>query len=285
LHELARRAGELRLPLARAAAVLLVTFQLALAAAASEEAGFATDRGEQFAAETWTDVALGELAPRSAILVRSRAVAWRLWAARVARGERPDVVVIPVPLLDDGRVATSLIAAEPEVAPLVRTFSLTGQPTEHALSRVADVRKLYVEYDPVWSKRLASHLRIDGLWLEYASQPLGPSDRKQSTVAAGPRIARVLAAILAPTVAEAQTGLVVGGMLRAHADVLDALGDHDAASLEVSRLEGLLARDPTTLRPTIPYALKGIKRSLVQRGISSERQPPGAHSARLRAAR
>ncbi len=264
-HEVVGRVLRAGFPLARATAVLVVVFHLTLVALTSEEAGFATDRSEQFAAEVWADDAFGLLAPRSAILVRSPAIAWRLWAARLTRGERPDVVVIPIPLLDRGRVAGSLLATDRALEPLLRDFALTGQPTEFSLSRAADVRALHVEFDAAWSKRLISHLRIDGLWLEYASQPLGPSDRRQSSAASAAPMRRVLAAIADATVPEAPTAAVVASTLRADANVLNTLGEREAADLVLARMAELSARDPTVADLKLPYALKGMRRALLKR--------------------
>jgi hypothetical protein len=266
VHEVVGRILAARFPMARAAAVLVVVFHLTLAALTSEEAGFATDRSEQLAAEVWADEALGQLQPRSAILVRSPALAWRLWAARLTRGERPDVLIIPVPLLDRGRVAQSLIAGDRELEPLLRSYALTGDPTEFSLSKIADVRALHVELDPVWSKRLVSHLRLDGLWLEYAPQPLGPSDRKQSSSnAAAAPLRRVLLAISDAAIPESPTATVLVTTLRADASVLNALGERDAADLVLGRLDDLAARDPVVAAAPLPFALKGMRRALLKR--------------------
>jgi hypothetical protein len=265
VHEVVGRVLRAKFPLARATAVLVVIFHLTLVALTSEEAGFATDRSEQFAAEVWADDAFGLLEPRSAVLVRSPAIAWRLWAARITRGERPDVVVIPIPLLGRGRVAGSLLAMDRALEPLLRDFALTGQPTEFSLSRAADVRALHVEFDPAWSKRLISHLRIDGLWLEYASQPLGPSDRRQSSTASAAPMRRVLAAIADATVPEAPTAAVVASALRADANVLNTLGEREAADLVLARIAELSARDPAVAELKLPYALKGMRRALLRR--------------------
>ncbi len=263
-------------PMARATAVLVVVFHLTLVALTSEEAGFATDRSEQFAAEVWADEALGRLPPRSAILVRSPAIAWRLWAARLTRGERPDVVVIPIPLLDHGRVAVSLVATDKALMPLLRDFALTAQPTEFSLSHLADARALLAEYDPVWSKRLVSHLRLDGLWLEYAPQPLGPSDRRQSSTAAGVPMKRVLDAVAATPLPESPTAAVLASTLRADASVLSSLGDQDAADLVLARLEDLTARDPSVAEVRLPYALKGLRRAVLPNRARKEAPPARA---------
>ncbi len=265
VHEVVGRILRAGFPMARATAVLVVVFHLTLVALTSEEAGFDADRSEQFAAEVWADEALGLLEPRSAILVRSPAIAWRLWAARMTRGERPDVVVIPIPLLDRGRVGSSLIAMDRALEPLLRDFALTGQASEFSLSRVADVRALHVEFDPGWSRRLIGHLRIDGLWLEYAPQPLGPSDRRQSSAAAAAPMKRVLAAIADATVPEALTAAVLASTLRADANVLNTLGEREAADLVLGRIEELSARDPSVADLRLPYALKGMRRALLKR--------------------
>jgi hypothetical protein len=265
VYEVTARILRARFPLARATAVLVVVFHLTLVALTSEEAQFATDRSEQFAAEVWGDEALAMLPPRSAVLVRSPAMAWRLWAARLTRGERPDVVVIPIPLLDRGRVATSLVATERALEPLLTDFALTGQPSEFALSHLADVRPLHVEFDPAWSRRLVSHLRLDGLWLEFAPQPLGPSDRRQSSTAAVTPMKRLLSAITAATVPESPTAAVVASTLRADANVLNALGERDAADLVLARLHELASRDPSVEALRLPYALKGMRRALLKR--------------------
>jgi hypothetical protein len=271
VFEVTRRLLVARMPLSKAAAVLVVIFHLTLVALTSEEAGYAADRSEQFAAEVWADEALGRLDPRSAVLVRSPAIAWRLWASRVLRGQRPDVLVIPIPLLNRGRVTQGLIAEEREIEPLLRDFALTGEPSEFALSKLADVRPLHVEFDAAWSKRQSSHLRVDGLWLEYAPQPLGPSDRRLGTMASSTPLRRVLAAINETTVPDAPTTSVVSATLRAHGNVLSALGETEAADVVSERLGELSLRDPFAGKVALPYALKGLKRALIKKPATRAR--------------
>ena len=256
---------EAKIPMARAAATLVVVFHLTLVALTSEEAGFAADRSEQLAAEAWTDEAFGRLEPRSAVLVRSPAIAWRLWAARLLRGERPDVVVIPVHLLDKGRVASSLVAADRGLEPLLRDFALTNEPSEFSLSKVADVRPLHVEFDAAWRPRLSTHLLVAGLWLKYLPQPLGPSDRKQSVPLSEVPLRRVLTAVTATILPDAPTSAVMQSTLRAHATVIGSLGDQEAAEGFLGKIDELAARDPFATRIALPYALKGLKRAALRR--------------------
>ena len=250
-----------RVPLAKSAAVLVVVFHLTLVALASEEAGFVSDRSEQHAAEAWTDDTYLALEPSAAVLVRSPALAWRLWAARVVRGERPDVLVVPVPLLDRGRVALSLYEADRRIEPLLRAYALTAEPTEFAMSKVADVRPLHVELDRSWSRRIALHLAVDGLWLEYAPQPLGPSDRKMSSLQATARVARVLAAANSGSTPDASTTSIVATTLRQQAAALTAAGERDEVLAFQKRIADLSTSDPFRAGDTSRFAFVGVARA------------------------
>lgn len=251
-----------RVPMAKSASVLLLVFHTTLIALTTEEASFSTDRSEQLAAEAWTDAALLKLEPRAALLVQSPAVLWRLWAARAVRGERPDVLVVPVPLLQRGRVAKSLLSQDRALEPLLRSYALTRAPSEYALSLVADVRPLHVEFDRAWSKRIVSHLSVDGMWLEYAPQPLGPSDRRIAARSGGDPRTRVLAAISAPIVPDLPTASVVTSMLIDQSLVLSMLGDHDEASDLSDRAQALLPRETLHVGVAVHRVIGRIRRSL-----------------------
>lgn len=169
-----------RLPFAEPASALLVVFHFTLAFAAAEDSAFAADRRDQVAADAWTDEALDALPQSALLLVRSEALAYRLWAAQIARGARTDLVVIPEPLLERGNVAALLLRQEPALAPLVREMALSGAPSEFSLSSLSDARPLFVEVDSRWSPRLRSHLGPRAFFPSFAAHPLGRSDRAQS---------------------------------------------------------------------------------------------------------
>ncbi|WP_433931250.1 hypothetical protein AB3662_43910 [Sorangium cellulosum] len=264
-HAAVRALLDTRVPFSRSGAVLLVVFQLTLVALTSEEAGFAADRSEQTAAEVWTDEAYGSLDPRSALLVRSPAIAWRVWAARITRGERPDVLVVPIPLLDRGHVAASLLAEERKLMPLLRDFALAGEPSEFALSTLADVRPLYVELDPRWSKRLLGHLNVAGIWLEYAPQPLGASDRKLATAQSIAPIRRVLESLSAAAVPDTSTAAVLASTMRGQSNIVSLLGERVVAQSFVDRLGELAAQDPFVSGGPSRRAVTGIRQAFIAR--------------------
>lgn len=239
VHEITLLLRRMRVPLARPAGVLVVMFHVTLIALTSEEAAVTADRDAQLAAEVWTDEAFGALPARSAVLVRSPEIAWRLWAARIVRGERPDVLVVPAPLLGRGRVAEALLANERATSLLLRDVALAGAPSEHALSTLADARPLFVELFPGWSDRLMRHLAVSGLWLEYGAEPRGPSDRKLNLLSRAASLGRVLRAGAATDRADPSTSVVLWRKVHDQAALLLLLGELDTASIFLTKVNEL----------------------------------------------
>jgi hypothetical protein len=176
--------------------------------------------------------------------VRSEAVAWRLWAARHARGERPDLVVVPVPLLTRGSVAASLLRDEPALAPLIRDLVISGRPTEYALSTLADARPLYVELDPGWDRRLVHHLVPRPLWLGFAPHALGRSDRTTALGRAERAFERTLAVAKTPDFTDQATLSVLATRAREQAVVMASLGDRDNVRELLAGLREIDPNDP-----------------------------------------
>ncbi|MBK7578700.1 MAG: hypothetical protein IPI67_00720 [Myxococcales bacterium] len=236
VHTVAVTLQRSSVPMARYAAWLLVAFDFTLVLVTAEDSGFPADRTTQNAAEVWTDEALGALPHRSLLLVRSETVAWRLWAARVARGERPDVVVVPLPLLSKGSVASKLLALEPGLAPLIRDMAVNGEPSEGALSSLADLRPLYVELDPAWDRRLVDHLIPRPFWLHFAPHAFGRSDRTVALEKGRRPFRRVLAAAQTPDYRDRATITLLSSRAEEQATVLAQLGDRESVAELVADL-------------------------------------------------
>ena len=130
------------LSMAKAAAVLVLLMHFALVAVTAERAAFSVDRTGTHGASAYTDEALIKLDPNAMILARSHVVVWRLLAAQVVGGVRPDVVVVPLPLIARGTVAAGVLALEPGASMMLRDIALEGTAGEHAISRVSDRRHL-----------------------------------------------------------------------------------------------------------------------------------------------
>jgi hypothetical protein len=226
----------LSLPMAKGATVFLVMIDLTVVAAAAEDASFRVDRSAARGAETFTDEAFEQLAPGSAVLVRSPALALRLWAARLTYGMRPDVLIVPLPNLGQSRLTVGLLRAEPAVQQTLRDVSLDGRPGEEALTILADARPLLTELEPGWDRRVVSHLVADHFWLRFAPEPLGPSDRRAAFADLRTRFARVFKASVSDERPDPATAAALRSHLADAATEAAMLGDREEA---ISLLEQL----------------------------------------------
>lgn len=231
-------------PLVRAAVPLLVVLQVSRVLVTAEDSGHALGLERASAAEVWTDEALEGLPPSAVLLVRSEAVAYRLWAAKVIRGQREDVTVVPVPLLSRRSFVEALLQREPALAALIRELLVTGRPTELALSTLADARPLYLELDPEWDPRLNAHLLPEGLWLRFMPHALGRSDRSAGIEGARRAVVRVARAARTDSTSDRATLDVLLGRSLEHLALLRKLGDRAAARAWAAELRDL---DPSRM--------------------------------------
>ncbi len=228
---------DMALPMAKAAAVLLVMFNLTLVAMASEQAAFTVDRSEMRGASAWSDEGIEGLDPNAVVLARSHAIVWRVLGQRLLSGMRPDVVLVPFPLVTRGSVAGQVLEAEPNAGLLLRDMAIEGAPGEHAVSRLADRRPVYVELDPRWDARVAEHLAPEALWLRLYPQPLGRSDRKLSMAASAASFAKVLAAARASDPPDKATIAVIMSMLREQVVACGLARDKEAMKEVLARMD------------------------------------------------
>jgi hypothetical protein len=239
----------MRVPFARPAAVLLVAFDFTLVFVGSEASAHATERRASKANEVWTDEGFSGLPSRALLLARSEALAYRLWSAQLVRGERPDIVVVPVSLLERGALRRRLLAAEPALSPLLRDIALSGRPGEYALSTLADARPLFVELDASWDARLSEHVVPEAFWLRFHANPVGRSDRTLAVERAGGRFDRVVSAVNPNEGGDAEaTRTVVIASLRQRALFLAARRDHETTAATLDRLVKLAPNDEVAAR-------------------------------------
>ena len=234
-----------RLPFATPAAVLLVVFDFTLVFVGAESSASATERRTGVANEVWTDEAFASFPPNGLLLGRSEAVAFRLWAAQLVRGERPDVVVVPTTLLERGALRRRLLSSERALAPLLRDVALSNRPGEYALSTLADARPLFVELDKNWDERQSDHIVPSAFWLRFRAHPVGRSDRGVAFGRAERRIARAVAAAFASGGLEdaSATRAVLVASLRQRALFLVARHDRETALATAELIAKLEPKD------------------------------------------
>jgi hypothetical protein len=225
-----------RIPFARAASTLIVVYGCALVFVSIEESARANLARELGAADAVSDEILSSLPPAAVLLGRSEPVVLRLLAARYSRGSRPDVLVVSMPLFESSSRAAELLAREDGLLPLVRDLLLSGEPSEFALSALADARPLYVEPDVHWDPRLFGHLVPRPFFSEFAAHPLGRSDRRLGLEQAANPLSRVTAALRDTQDGDPGTRVVLVNQLAHRALVFSALGEREAARDAVREL-------------------------------------------------
>ena len=189
------------------------------------------------ATREWSEEAFERLPAHALVFTHSPQAAWRLWAARLVSGTRPDVVVVPSALLSHGTLAEHLLGLEPKLHHVIRDVAATGEVSEYALAELADARPLRVEYDPAWTPRMLEHMVGDGLWFRFAPHPMGRSDRAFGIEGSVQALLRVREAAARPFGRDDATLARLGDDALQHGLLLTSLGETKAARRLVRQLD------------------------------------------------
>ncbi len=249
----------LRGPIAKLATVLPLLFLATLVLVNADDAGFAVERSERGAAERFTDEALAELAPNSVLLLSDARLTRRLWTARLLRGQRPDLLVVPMPWLERGGLTQRLLEGEPALVPMLREVLINGRPSEFSLSGLADQRPLAVEPESSWERRLLEHLTPYPFWSHFEAQTVGRSDRRRAALEQRTGLTRLRASLPASGAAgpPGATQVLLARRLAEQLRLLASLGDRETlppllaefASLGVASDWGQSAERLATQKP------------------------------------
>jgi hypothetical protein len=87
------------------------------------------------------------LPSRSIVLVHNPQTIFRYWGGEAEEQNRPDVTMIPLPLLTYPGLVDRLVTNEPELTPLLRSYMLDGTLSVAELQSLAALRPVYVEMD------------------------------------------------------------------------------------------------------------------------------------------
>jgi hypothetical protein len=87
------------------------------------------------------------LPPRSIVLVHNPQTIFRFWGGEAEEQNRPDVTMIPLPLLTYPNLVKRYVTNEPELTPLLRSYVLDGTLSVAELQSLAALRPVYVEMD------------------------------------------------------------------------------------------------------------------------------------------
>ena len=87
------------------------------------------------------------LPARSIVLVHNPQTIFRYWGGEAEELNRPDVTMIPLPLLSYPKLVDRYVSDEPELKPLLRSYVLDGTLSAPELQSLAALRPVYVEMD------------------------------------------------------------------------------------------------------------------------------------------
>ncbi len=119
---------------------LAASFQFVSSLAASPLARFV-------ATDVFDDGLRRSLPARSIVLVHNPQTIFRYWGGEAEELNRPDLTMIPLPLLSYPKLVDRFVRDEPELTPLLRSYVLDGTLSAPELQSLAALRPVYVEMD------------------------------------------------------------------------------------------------------------------------------------------
>ena len=87
------------------------------------------------------------LPARSVVLAHNPQTIFRYWGGEAEEENRPDVTMVPLPLLTYPKLVDRLVRREPELGPLLRSYVLDGRLSAAEVQSLAALRPVFVEMD------------------------------------------------------------------------------------------------------------------------------------------
>jgi hypothetical protein len=211
------------------AMVLGAVLLAVMVAAQSDDAGYTLDPRDSLGVEVWMEEALVELPPGATLVVRDETLFRWVWLTQVTRGERPDVLVVPLLLGNQPEFAGQLLVQEPAVLPVLRDMAMGGTLSEYSLSQLADARPVFVQLGRGMGGRLREHLLPRPMWCEVVAHNVARSDRSSAIVSSRGPVERIMSHVDPYSPADRQVVEMLKSALREQLVVVLALGDRELA--------------------------------------------------------
>ncbi|MGB8332327.1 MAG: DUF2723 domain-containing protein [Polyangiales bacterium] len=196
------------------------------------------------------------LPPRSVVFAHNPQTIFRYWGGEAEELNRPDVTMIPLPLLTYPSLVEHLVKNEPELTPFLRSYMLDGSLSIAELQSLAALRPVYVEMDVRVTPELMDLLIPEQLYYRVLTAETTENDEARAMLAHAALWGDIYQRIGKPIEEHTKTQLI----WRHYTDSLyfASVGDTNAAMRTVSAglalnpqaRELLLLRD--TLRETAP---------------------------------
>ena len=97
--------------------------------------------------DVFDDALRRALPARAIVLAHNPDTIFRFWGGEAEERNRPDVTLVPLPLLSYPKLVDELVSKDPELRNLLRDYLLDGELNPSELQTLAAVRPLFVEMD------------------------------------------------------------------------------------------------------------------------------------------
>jgi hypothetical protein len=112
------------------------------------------------------------LPARSVVFVHNPQTIFRFWGGEAEESNRPDVTMIPLPLLTYPKLVDRMAKDEPELKALLRSYVLDGRLNSSDMQALAALRPVYVEMDPRIGRPMMEWLVPEHLYHRVSSGDL-----------------------------------------------------------------------------------------------------------------
>jgi len=120
------------------------------------------------------------LPPRAIILAHNPQTIFRYWGGEAEELNRPDVTMIPLPLLTYPKLIERFVENEPELKPLLRSYAIDGTLSIPELQSLAGLRPVFVEMDVRVSQELMDLLVPEQLYHRVLTSETTSTDEAQA---------------------------------------------------------------------------------------------------------
>lgn len=214
-------------------------------------AGFDASLARFTATDAFDEEIRRSLPPRAVLFAYSPQTIFRFWGGEAEDGTRPDVLLVPVPLLTYPGMVPSLVAHSPELAGVLRAYVMRGELGLAELQTLASERPVLVERDVRVPIALFETLAPNGIHYEVLADGATEGDVREGTRSSEAAYAHLYRLLAGTTDHETRARLL--WLHYCTALYYAALGDRRAALVET---RAALAVNP------LPQQLLGLEAAL-----------------------
>jgi hypothetical protein len=175
-----------------------------------------------------------ELPPRAVVLAHSPATMFRFWGGRATEQLRPDVTLVPMPLVTYPGMVDRLVEDVPGLRKVLRGYLVRGELRQPDLQSLAARRPLLIEMDPRVPPQLYETLVPRGLYHEILADGTTDEDERLGAEQQAQTWQRLYALLGKPPYRE-QTREQLLWRHYAHALYYAGFGDRDRAIEQIER--------------------------------------------------